>query len=271
MSATPESTTSNDAPVLTELKAGVFYITLNRPEFGNAVNEALVVGFHEAVCRAESDDAVRVLVLRSSGKHFCVGADTKGMAGVSGRAERRYSTEELLTLGGEAVMRLHHLQKPSISALRGAAAGGGLALALATDVRLADPSAKLVLAYTNIALSGDFACAWLLNKWLGPLKAREFCLISPTMSVEQARDVGLVNAIHNESDLEGAVQHLAEGLAAGPVKAIGRLKQNLLASESLTPEAYIQQEANNFIACRDSDEHREALLAFVEKRKPVFR
>ncbi len=261
---------SEQSPLLEQLEERVLTLTLNRPAARNAIDADLAVRLSETVQRAAGDDRVGAIVITGAGGTFCAGGDVKGMAKSDGHEQRTLSVEELLLLGGRTVFTLHTMPKPTIAMIRGPAAGGGLALALGCDLRLADETAKLTFAYTRIGLSGDFGCAWLLQKWMGPARAREFCLHCPTIDAAQALSAGLVNEVHDPGTLPERVQEMARGLANGPTGAIGRIKANLDASSRLAPEDYLAFEADNFLTCRQSDEHREALGAFMAKRAPSF-
>ena len=260
---------SQDESVLEEQAGRVLTITLNRPEAKNAITSELNVALHASLIRAAENPSVGAIVITGAGGAFCVGGDVKSMA--KNKSEKpRYSTEQLLAMGAEAALMLHRMPKPTIAMISGAAAGGGLSLALGCDLRFAAPSAKLTFAYTRIGLSGDFAGTYLLQHWLGAAKAREFCLLCPVLDGQQALELGLLNGVYNEAELKTHVYTLAEKLANGPTRAIGRIKENLNNAIELPLEEYVRRESENFVACRDSDEHKEALRAFIEKHAPDF-
>jgi 2-(1,2-epoxy-1,2-dihydrophenyl)acetyl-CoA isomerase len=261
---------NSDNPVVEQLQGRVLTITLNRPEAKNAITPDLSIRLHEAVTRAAGDGRVGAIVLTGAGDAFCAGGDLKVMSQAKAATRQGPSSRELLELGAATAVALHRMPKPTIAMIRGAAAGGGLALALGCDLRIADESAKFTFAYTNIALSGDFGCAWFLDKWLGPARAREFCLLCPTIRADEALTLGLLNRVHPPGELEQQVYAMAERLANGPTDALGRIKANLDAAADLAQEEYLALEADNFLAGRESPEHGEAVRAFLDKRKPRF-
>ncbi|WP_320837815.1 enoyl-CoA hydratase-related protein [Zhongshania sp.] len=257
------------APVGVRRLGRVLYITLSRPALKNAINEDMVTTLYRNLREAAQDDSVGAVVLEGSGDAFCAGADIKNLA-LGAEHTRKYSTEVLLRVGAEAAMLLHEMPKPTIAMIRGPAMGGGLSLALACDFRLADSTASLSYAHTKIALSGDFAAAYFLSKWMGAGKAREFCLLNPVYGAQEAFTSGLLSKVCEDSELEADVERLATRLAEGPTNALACIKANLKNAQEMSCESYIAEEIKNFQRCRNSDEHREALKAFIEKREPNF-
>jgi 2-(1,2-epoxy-1,2-dihydrophenyl)acetyl-CoA isomerase len=256
-------------PVSSRRHGRVLYLTLSRPAFKNAINEEMVTILYRCLCDAAQDDSVGAVVIEGSGNAFCAGADIKNLAR-GAQHTRKYSTEVLLRVGAEAAMLLHEMAKPTIAMIRGPAVGGGLSLALACDFRLADTTASLGYAHTKIGLSGDFAAAYFLSKWMGAGKAREFCLLCPSYDAEQAFNSGLLSKVCEVDALEAEVADLATRLADGPTNTLGCIKNNLKNAEEMSCESYIAEEIRNFQRCRNSDEHREALAAFIEKREPKY-
>jgi len=249
---------------------GVLTITLSRPTLKNAIDEDMVVGLYRTLRDAAHDKTVATVVLEGDGNAFCSGADLKDMAKVD-VLSRKYPSEVVLRLGAESALLLHEMPKPTVAKIRGPAVGGGLALALACDFRLADDSAKLAYAHTKVALSGDFAAAYFLTKWMGAGKAREFCLLNPTYDAQESFQRGLLSKVCNAETLDEEVLSLAKRLESGPTEAYGSIKDNLRHAEAFDRDAYIASELRNFLRCRNSEEHREALSAFLEKREPDFR
>jgi 2-(1,2-epoxy-1,2-dihydrophenyl)acetyl-CoA isomerase len=257
------------APVVLEaLHNRVLTVTLNRPEAKNAINTDVVPLLNDILERAEANPEVGAIVLTGSGDTFCVGGDVKSMS-----ATTSYSEHELLGrlhFSANVVLKLHRMSKPTIAFVRGAAAGGGLAFALACDLRYGDDTAKLAYAYSKIALAGDFAANWLLEKLLGTTRAREFCFFAPVVKANEAVDMGLLTRVFPAAEAQAQVQALAEQLANGPTAVFGEIKANLNAAHDLSIGEAIAREAESFIRCRAASDHREAALAFVEKRAPRF-
>ena len=255
--------------IVRSIKNRVLTLTLNRPEAKNSIVAEMTVQLHQLLSEAAIDDNVGAIVITGTGNTFCAGGDVKRMSSTA-EAKPAYSTEELLYLGAQSSMLLHQMPKPTIAMIRGAAAGGGLSLAMGCDFRFSDDSAKLTFAYTNIALSGDFAGAYLIQHWIGASKARSFCLLCPLVDAQESLDLGLITEVLPKTELEDHVYNLAGKLANGPTGALGRIKQNLNNANDLLHNEYINIEAENFLVCRASNEHKEALTAFMEKRAPKF-
>ncbi|MET0379563.1 MAG: enoyl-CoA hydratase-related protein [Spongiibacteraceae bacterium] len=257
------------APVVLEaLHNRVLTVTLNRPEAKNAINLDVVPLLNQILQRAEHNPEVGAIVLTGAGNTFSVGGDVKSMA-----AKTEFSEEELLGAlhrSSATVLKLHRMNKPTIAFIRGPAAGGGLALALGCDLRYGDETARLTYAYTKIALPGDFAANWLLEKLLGTAQAREFCFFSPVVGAAEAKQLGLLNRVFPAVDAQAQVQALAEQLANGPTATLAEIKANLNAAAELPAEQAVAREAESFVRCRLLSDHREASIAFVEKRAPRF-
>ena len=171
----------------------------------------------------------------------------------------------------EASRLLHDMAKPTIAAIAGAAAGAGLSLALACDLRIAARSAKLTTAFAKVALSGDFGGTYFLTRLIGSARARDLYLRSPILTAEQALDIGLVTVVVDDADLDSTATEIAQELANGPRITLGYMKQNLNLAEHATLEAAFDTEAALHARSADTEDHKEAARAFVEKRRPVFR
>lgn len=255
--------------LIEKLEDGVLTLTLNRPEYRNALTMALTDALLKALRRATVDGAVRALVLTGAGRAFCVGGDVKTMA----EEETRQTLEEraqLLREHTECSRLLHEMPKPTIALARGAVAGAGLSLALACDLVVASDTLRLTSAFVKVGLSGDFGSTWFLTKLLGP-RAREFALLSPVLNAEEALRMGLVNCIAADAELDAHGHALAHGLAQGPGIAIGHIKANLnLAERGATLAEALDHEAIRHIRCGMTEDHQEAARAFIEKRTPKF-
>ena len=257
--------TEEGAIVTEALEERVLTVTLNRPHRRNAITMELIEVLHAILVRAASDPEVRVLVLTGAGETFCAGGDVSGMTGGTATPARPVEMRDLLA-GANTSLLLQRMAKPTISMVRGAAAGGGLALAAACDLRLCADTARFTFAYTRLGLAGDFAATFLLEKLLGTTRAREFCLLCPVVGAEEALKIGLVTRVLAEADLESETYGLARQLASFPPNALGRIKDNLNAAAELSPDDAVEQEAKTFLECMRSADHREAVQAFLEKR-----
>ena len=225
---------SNDI-VLQKLESGLLTITMNRPDRRNALNPDMTRGLVEAARRAAEDHEVRAVLLRGAGGTFCVGGDVKSMA--EGRASLPFEAKMANLRRGMEVSRiLHEMPKPVVAQVDGAAAGAGLSIALACDLRVASASAKITTAFAKVGLSGDYGGTYFLTHLLGSAKARE----------------------------------LAMSLAQGPTVTLGYIKRNINNAEHLSLEACFDAEAIHHSRSGETADHKEAAKAFVEKRKPVF-
>jgi 2-(1,2-epoxy-1,2-dihydrophenyl)acetyl-CoA isomerase len=248
---------------------GVATLTLNRPERLNALSTPITEGLLQALPRLAQDPAVGVIVLTGAGRAFCAGGDVKSMA--EGSAPR--SMEEAVShLRGrmEVSRLLHEIPKPTIAMVNGAAAGAGMSLALACDLRIAGRSARFVSAFANIGFSGDFGGSYFLSKLVGTGKAREIYYTAEPLDAAQALALGIVNRVVADAELGEATMLLARKLARGPRIALGLMKQNFNTAETGTLAHLLDLEARRQIETGRTDDHKEAARAFVEKRAPVF-
>jgi enoyl-CoA hydratase/carnithine racemase len=253
------------------ISAGVATITLNRPDAKNALSPAMSQGLQAALAECESNHAVRAILLTGAGSAFCAGGDVKNMGD---RRPKTLTPEERVKemkqrhrgVGGG----IASASKPTIAALPGAAVGAGLAIALACDIRIAAQSAFLSGGYSKIGLSGDYGIAWLLTRTVGTSVAREMMFTSDRIDAARAEKLGLVNRVVPDAELASAARALAQQIADGPADAIRMMKQNLNEVASLDYFSAIDREAERIVQLSASENHKEAVRAFVEKRKPVF-
>jgi len=253
------------------LEDGLLTLTLNRPERRNALNPEILDAVVEAAQRAASNPAVTVVTLAGAGGTFCVGGDVKAMAARDSAPIAVDDRTGDLRRKMEAARLLHEMRKPTIAAIEGAAAGAGLSLALACDLRLANRSAKLTTAFVKVALSGDFGGTYFLTKLVGSAKARELYLTSPILSAEGALELGLLTRVFDDAGFQDAAKSYAMALARGPRLTLGSIKHNLNLAEYAPLEACFDNEAVNHVRALTTEDHREAAAAFVEKRQPVFK
>lgn len=254
-----------------ERQAGLLTVTLNRPEQRNAMTPGMTQALSMALADAAEDPAVRAVILTGAGGHFCVGGDVKSMNATSaehpGTGARIHSLRDRMS----ASWYLHTMPKPTIAAIEGAAAGAGLALALACDLRICALDAKLTTAFAKVALSGDFGGSYFMSRILGTALAREHYLLSPILTGAEAKALGLVTRAVPAQEVQGLAQSLGETLATGPTLTYARMKQNLaLAAGGGTLAECLHQEARNHILSMATQDHRAAAAAFVDKRPPVF-
>jgi 2-(1,2-epoxy-1,2-dihydrophenyl)acetyl-CoA isomerase len=255
--------------LLFEIDRGVLTITLNRPEVYNALNEAMKRELNDALKEAEKDSNVRCVVIRGSGdKAFCSGQDLKEHAG---KETRRSLKESLEKSYNPMIRKMRSMEKPIIGMINGVAAGAGLSIALACDMRIMADTAKLIEVFIRIALVPDSGSHWFLPRLVGMAKAFEYAALGNDITAAEAERVGLVNRVVPAAELEKATREIAEKLAHSPTKSIGLIKRTLNKSLSsdldslLDYEAYIQEIASL------TEDHKEGVAAFLEKRAAQFK
>jgi len=271
-SSDPVSIDTGTDQLLCEIRDGVALITLNRPDARNALSDQLSPALRRMIRACGDDTRVGALLLTGAGTAFCAGGDVKGMGDASSKKdwsdEARISDlierERLLT--GALV----GLRKPTIAALPGAAAGAGLAIALACDVRIAAESAFVSAGYARIGLPGDYGVAWLLTRAVGSPMARQLMFSAERVDAARAERIGLFNRVVPDAALRDEAFAFARSLAAGPRLALAAMKDNLDEALRIDFDAALVNEARRLVAASRSADHREAVRAFVEKRPPVF-
>ncbi len=263
-----ERADSADRPVDYEVSDGIATVTLNRPDALNALTlrtkEALLAALHEAA----GDPAVRAVLLTGAGRGFCVGQDLREHAtalesgeGLDDTVRKHYNP---------IVTELAEMNKPTVAAVNGPAAGAGASLAFACDLRVAAEKASFLMAFAQVGLAPDSGASWTLQRLVGRTRALELLLLAEPVKAERALEMGLVHSVHPGEALTQAAGDLAARLANGPTVAYGAIKQavNYAAehglAESLEREAELQE------ACGVTADHRSATAAFVNKQTPTF-
>jgi len=254
------------------VKDGVALLTLNRPDRLNAMSRPMLDALLETLPRLAADPEVGAVVLTGAGRAFCAGGDVKAMA--EGRESEGTTLEEraqALRARMEVSRWLHEMPMPTIAMVRGAAAGAGLSLALACDLRVAGDTARFAPAFARVGYSGDFGGSWFLTRLVGTAKARELYYTADILDAQQALRLGLANRVVPDARLEEETLALARRLAGGPRVALRYMKRNFNAAEAGTLKDSLDLEAWHHSRCGMTEDHREAARAFVEKREPVFR
>ncbi|MBI1360359.1 MAG: enoyl-CoA hydratase [Alphaproteobacteria bacterium] len=262
------------ADLLETIKDGVAVLTMNRPEARNALSEEMMLGLLEALPRLAADPAVGAVVLTGAGGAFCAGGDVKGFARSEGGANRGRSTEDAthsLRQRMEVSRWLHEMPKITIASIPGAAAGAGLAIALACDFRIAARGAKITTAFAKVALPGDFGGTYFLTQLVGSAKARELYFLSDVLIAEEAERLGVINRAVDPKELEAETMALAKRFASGPRITLGLMKKSLNVAERGDLALNLDTEAQNQSRGATTADHAEAAKAFVEKRAPVFK
>ena len=260
--------------LLAALEDGVLTLILNRPDARNAMSKAMNLALQEQLAWAEFNSAVKCLVLTGAGQGFCAGGDVKGMAAAGDGTVGAQTIDEAIArqrLNQRATAgKLFKMPKPTLAALPGAAAGAGLALALACDMRVMASTATMTTAFARVGFSGDYGGTYFLTQLVGSAKAREMYYLSDRVSADEALRLGLTNWVCAPEDLSSKTREIAMRLAKGPTVAYRYMKENLNRAMAGEVDDCLDLEATHHIHCGQTEDHREATKAFVAKREPVF-
>lgn len=251
-----------------DIEGSIARITLNRPDAGNAIDQALASELAEGARRLATDASVRCVVLTGAGRLFCAGGDVGGMAAAGDEASG-FLRSLADTLHG-AVMTLAKMPKPLVVMVNGPAAGAGLSLALLGDVVIAGRSAHFTAAYTGIGLTPDGGMSWLLPRVVGLRHAQQIILTNKRVGAEKAERLGLVTRVVDDAMLREATDDIAHVLAAAPTSAIGAARSLLLEGAASSLGEHLDREAATIAAAGAHPESREGVSAFLARRKPDF-
>ena len=252
---------------------GITTLTMNRPQARNAFTRDMIEAMAEALPRLAANPTVRLVVLTGAGEAFCAGGDVKGFARSAAGAPALMSFDQKVTdlrARMEVSRWLHEMPKPTLAVIPGAAAGAGLSLALACDLRIASDDAKLTTAFSKIGLSGDFGGSYFLNHLVGAAKAREMYFTGEVLRGSEAQKIGLVNRAVPAAQLAAAASAWAAELAALPTVALGYMKRNLNTGLRGSLGDVLDAEAIHMVRTFETDDHKGAAAAFVDKRAPQF-
>jgi 2-(1,2-epoxy-1,2-dihydrophenyl)acetyl-CoA isomerase len=260
--------------LLVENQGRLRIITLNRPDRMNALTPDLHHNLQDAVVEAGKDPEVGAVALTGAGKAFCSGGDVRRSSDDAARAERPETVEERadkVIAHGLTSITLHRMGKPTIALVNGAAAGSGMALALACDMRIMSSKAVMRTAYARIGLSGDLGLSYFLHRLVGPARAAELLFLNEKIDADICEQLGLANRVVRAEEFGAEAINLAEQLANGPTVALRCMKQNLQTAATGSLEQGVEREAYNTARCVRTKDVKEASLAFREKREPKFR
>jgi 2-(1,2-epoxy-1,2-dihydrophenyl)acetyl-CoA isomerase len=252
--------------IIFQITGSIATITLNRPEVFNAVNEKLTYELQDALKQVAKNSEVRALIFTGIGKAFCAGQDLKEAAGLANRS----LSESLHKRYNPVIRAMRELPKPIICKLNGIAAGAGCSLALACDVIIASEAATLTELFINIGLVPDSGSSFFLPRMVGSLKAFELCTLGAKVTAHEAQELGLVNQVVTAEGLDKVVDQLAARYAAAPTKAIGLIKKMLQKSTTSTLDEMLDYEAYCQEIAGKTEDFREGVTAFLEKRSPQF-
>lgn len=253
--------------ILYERTDAVLKITLNRPDRFNAFNDQMHKELADAFKNAAKDDAVRSVILTGAGKAFCSGQDLKEVKD----NPNRNLADSLRNNYNPNILRIRNLEKPVICALNGVAAGAGMSLAMACDLRIASDQASMLQAFVNVGLLPDSGSTWVLPRLLGYHKAFEICSTGRVIKADEALKLNLVDEIVEHDRLDHFTMELAVKYANAPTKAIGALKRALNKASAVPLEDALDYEAYLQEILGKTEDYREGVTAFNEKRKPQFK
>jgi len=249
-----------------DVRGGAAFITLNRPDVYNALNDGITYELQDAFKTVAKDDLVRVVVLTGAGKAFCSGQDLKERAAHSNRS----FLESLNKRYNPIIRAMRNLPKPILCRLNGVAAGAGCSLALACDMIIASEEGTLIEVFIHIGLVPDSGSSYFLPRLVGMAKAFELCSLGSRVNAGEALTLGLVNKVVSADQLDAAVQTQVAYFLNAPTKAIGLIKKMLNKSGTATLEEMLQYEAYCQEIAGTTRDHQEGVSAFLEKRQAVF-
>ena len=255
--------------LLYEVAAGIATITLNRPEVLNAFSDEMRPSLLAQLETAEHDPAARVVVITGAGKAFCAGGDIANMVALQ-EANDSDKIKLRMGLGGAIVRKIRALPKPVIAAINGAAAGAGMNLALACDLRYASERAVFVQSFVKIGLVPDWAGHYLLTQVVGTARALEIMLLGDRLTVQEAARLGIVNQVFPEASFGAEVRSIAARLAAGPRRTMAEIKRGVYLGATDSLDAVLAHEREAQVGLFLMADAREGMRAFLEKRTPTF-
>jgi 2-(1,2-epoxy-1,2-dihydrophenyl)acetyl-CoA isomerase len=256
--------------LLYDVTDGIATLTLNRPERLNALGDSLRDDFHDAVLRAGEDENVRVIVVTGAGKGFCSGGDVKAMHEARETGRQRALMERVAPSRDRTLLAMQDAPKPFIAAVNGAAAGAGMNLALACDIRIASTTARFAQSFVKRGLHPDWGGTYFLPRIVGMAKACEMIFTGELIDADEALRLGIVSAVHSPERLMDATRELAGKIAAGPPIALRLARRALYHNQEADLRSALEFETFAQNLCYETEDSREGVRAFVEKRAPKF-
>ena len=256
--------------LLCRIEDGVGVVTFSRPEARNALSDILTPALRRIMPELAAMTEVGCILLTGAGQAFCAGGDVKSMN--AGPRSEQTTEQKIATLRHKQATltaMIYELEKPVIAALSGPAAGAGLSIALACDIRIAAERAFITTAFRNIGLPGDYGGSWFLTQLVGTAKARELYYTADRVSARECERLGIVNRVVADDDLHA--EALTKRIAAGPPIAIRYMKENLNRAVTQDLRPCLDMKADRLIRVQQTEDFREAVRAFVDKRPPTFR
>lgn len=262
--------TSSTSPLDVEISDGVAILTMLRPEAMNGLDRDLKEALLAAVTELAADDSVRAVILTGSGRAFCAGQDLKELLRVRAEGDDTYIENTVAEHYNPIVTALATMPKPVIAAVNGVAAGAGASLALACDFRVVAESAGFNFAFAGVALSCDTGSSWTLPRLVGTARAIDLLYFPRTVGSAESLEIGLASSVVADADVMTASKELATRLAQGPTVAYGAIRRSVAYSASHDFQASLGFEGEMMALTNETEDHPEAVAAFVEKRAPQF-
>jgi len=257
-----------DEVILTDVSDKVATLTFNRPDKLNALSMDLIAGSIETLKAWGKDAEVGCIVVTGAGRAFCAGGDVSTMAQDEGetleqKIDRLRQMQELSWL-------LYNTPKITIAAVNGFAMGAGLGVCLSCDLRIASDQARFGTAYAKVGYGGDFGTTWLLTQYAGGPKAKELFFLSDIIDAREAHRLGLVNRVLPHDSLASEVRAIASRIAHGPLTSYRYMKANVNLASTADFRSMLDREAETHMRCSMTEDHKEGVRAFMEKREPKF-
>jgi 2-(1,2-epoxy-1,2-dihydrophenyl)acetyl-CoA isomerase len=252
--------------IVLERKENITTLTLNRPEKLNAINQKMIEELESAIAEISKDKSVRVLIITGAGRAFCSGADVSDMAQATAPIETRY----WLAGAHKIVLAITNLEKPVIAKVKGAAVGFGCSLALSTDLTIASENAQFSLIFTQIGLIPDGGALFHLPRLVGSAKAKELIFTGRKVDAKEAQRIGLISKAVPPNELDNEVSTLSKQLAEGPTVAFGIAKKIMNKGLDMSLSSVLECEAFGQTLAGTTEDAKEGIIAFLEKRKPHF-
>ncbi len=253
--------------ILFQVEEGVAYITLNRPEKFNSFNREMALAFQECMDKAEADETIRCIHITGSGKAFCAGQDLAEAMDPNGPELEQIVREHYNPI----IRRIRHIEKPFVAAVNGVAAGAGANIALACDIVIATQSASFIQAFSKIALIPDSAGTYFLPRLVGMQKASALMMLGDKVLADEAAQMGMIYKSIPDEDFAHYSKGVAKNLAQMPTKGLGLTKRLLNHTFNNNLEEQLDMEKELQVQAGSSEDFKEGVNAFLEKRKPVFK
>jgi 2-(1,2-epoxy-1,2-dihydrophenyl)acetyl-CoA isomerase len=250
------------------VEGAVGFLRLVRPDAGNAIDPLWVEEFHRAVFACAADQGLRAVLITAAGPAFSVGGDLKHFAARS--ADLDVALGEMVPAFQEALGQLARLPVPVVAAVHGPVAGGGIGIAYCADIVLVAPAARFVCGFSKLGLSGDGGGSWWLPRIVGPKRAAELMFENRQLTAEEAVELGIATRVVDGGELEAEAHRVAERLAGGPPTALAHMRALLCGSGTATLDQHLAAETAAMIECGATDDAREGVLAFSQRRAPNF-